>query len=54
MLAAINPVALPALPIAATFSLSSTYSAAHTSFEIATVSLTEIQTGTTTFRPSAS
>lgn len=54
MLTEINPVALPALRIAATFFLSSIYSAAHASFEIATVSLTEIQTWTTTFRPFAS
>ena len=53
MLAAINAAGSSCSTNGATFFLSSIYSAAHTSFEIATVSLTEIRMWTTTFRPFA-
>jgi hypothetical protein len=54
MLAAINPVALPALRIAATFFLLINLLGGRTSFLIAIASLTEIRMWTTTFRPFAS
>ena len=55
MLAAINPVALPALRIAATFLLLINFARrGRTSFLIAIASLTEIRIWTTTFRPFAS
>ena len=54
MLAAINPVVLPALRIAAIFFLLINLLGGRTSFLIAIASLTEIRMWTTTFRPFAS